>query len=71
MLLNRPLLSIFQSVYAFVVKDWFRKEKEMSLWETVDCEFNVLLGCLPFLQARLSLEWRNTVYEVDAGPKLC
>ena len=70
-LLNRPLLSIFATCYNFVNENWHRKHEAVPLWDSVASEFQALLGCLPFLQANLSLSWSDIVYEADAGPNLC
>ena len=70
-LLNRPLLSIFETCYQFVRENWIHKHENVPLWESVAGELQCLLGCLPFLQANMSQSWAETVYEVDAGPTTC
>ena len=54
-LLNRPLLSIFDMCYQFVRENWDRQHEIVPLWESVAGELQCLLGCLPFIQAEMSL----------------
>ena len=68
MLVNRPLLSIFSAVYAFIHQNWYRRYAAIRIWPSVVSELECVLSCLPFFQADLSLPWGTTVYEVDAGP---
>ena len=69
LLINRPLLSIFDAVYSFQNIYWNDRFSEIELWPSVRCELHCVLGMLPFMEASLSLEWGEVAYEVDAGPK--
>ena len=69
LLINRPLLSIFDDVYSFQNIYWNDRFTEIELWPSVRCELHCVLGMLPFMEASLSLEWGEVAYEVDAGPK--
>ena len=67
-LVNRPLLSVFSAVYAFINVYWNARYIEMTLWDSVDAELRALLGLLPFFSSSLSIPWAPYAYEVDAGP---
>ena len=69
-LINRPILSVFDSVYSFINVYWkTSRYEEVDMWDSVYSELQCLLGMLPFLEVSLSLSWAPLAYEVDAGPK--
>ena len=70
MLINRPLLSVFNDVYSFQNVYWQDRFTAIELWPSVRCELHCILGLLPFMEASLSLGWGEVAYEVDAGPKI-
>ena len=70
-LINRPLLSVFNDVYSFQNVYWRENRfTAIELWPSVRCELHCILGLLPFMEASLSLGWGEVAYEVDAGPKI-
>ena len=68
-LIQRPMLSIFDEVYIFCRENWYRRHIQIPISAGVKTELQVLLGMLPFLEVSLSLPWHTRVYEVDAGPQ--
>ena len=55
-LINRPILSVFDSVYSFINVYWkTSRYEEVDMWDSVYSELQCLLGMLPFLEVSLSL----------------
>ena len=68
MLVNRPLLSVFDTVYGFIRAHWGHRFEVVELWPSVRAELLAAAHLLPFCHANLSSPWSPVVYEVDAGP---
>ena len=60
----RPALSVFSSVYKFIEKAWF---SDYILWVSVRSELATIADLAPLLQCSLSDEWCPRAVAVDAS----